>query len=341
MIDRYGDKKYLAKYDLCMDFFDKFDLKINDIIPVRNVYMISTDKGEKILKKVEYTLDELKFIYEVLDYVRSKFPRVINFVKNKSGHIYTIWKGDMYCIMDMVNGKECNFSNPVDLDIASKGLAEYHLASEGFKSSMNNKYNNGRLIDVFKRRVQEMEFFRSIADIHEKKTEFDKIFIYNSRHYIREIEKSEKLLEKSCYYKLCSEEDKIAVCHHDLAYHNILINDNKAYFVDFDYAIIDLKVHDLCNFINKVVKNFAFDIEKTRLIINSYCTENTLSDRELEVLYAMLNFPNDFYTISKDYYTKRKNWEEEVFLDRLKRKIRYREERKEFLEEFKDTILKK
>lgn len=339
MVDRYGEKKYLAKYDLCVELFDRFDLEINDIVPIRNVYMVSTNKGEKILKKVEYTLDELKFICEILTYVRNKFPRVVNFLKNKKGDIYTIWNGDMYCIMDMVQGKECNFSNPVDLDIASEGLGEFHLASEGFKSSMNNKYNNGRLIDVFKRRVQEMEFFRSIANIHEKKTEFDEIFIDNSRYYIKEIKKSERLLEKSCYYKLCSEEDKIVVCHHDLAYHNIMINDNKAYFLDFDYAIIDLKVHDLCNFINKVIKNFAFDMEKTKSIIEGYCNKNTLSDRELEVLYAMLNFPNDFYTISKDYYTKRKDWEEEVFLDRLKRKTRYKEDRMEFLEEFKNTIL--
>jgi CotS family spore coat protein len=340
LIDRYGEKKYLAKYDLCVEIFDRFDLEISDIVPIRNVYMVSTNRGEKILKRVEYTLDELKFIDEILTYVKNKFPRVVNFVKNKKGDIYTIWEGEMYCIMDMVQGKECNFSNPVDLNTASEGLGEFHLASEGFKSNMNNKYNNGRLIDVFKRRIQEMDFFVNIANIHEKKTEFDEIFIKNSRHYIREIKKSEMLLEKSCYYKLCSEEDKIAVCHHDLAYHNILINDGKAYFVDFDYAIIDLKVHDLCNFINKVIKNFAFDMDKTRLIIKGYCHKNTLSNRELEVLYAMLSFPNDFYTISKDYYTRRKDWEEGVFLDRLKRKVRYKEDRLEFLEEFKDTVLK-
>ncbi|ADK13293.1 MULTISPECIES: CotS family spore coat protein [Clostridium] len=339
MVDRYGEKKYLTKYDLCTKLFDRFDLKVYDVVPVRSVYMISTDKGEKILKKVDYTLDELKFIYNVLNYVRTKFPRIINFVKNKAGEIYTIWDGDMYCIMDTVNGTECNFSNPIELNIAAEGLGEFHLASEGFKTGIYNKSNNGKLIDSFKRRIQEMEFFKNIANIHEKKTEFDEIFIKNWSYYIEEIEKSIILLQQSHYYKLCSEEDKVVVCHHDLAYHNILINENQAYFIDFDYAIIDLKVHDLCNFINKVIKNFAFDIDKTNSIINSYCNKNNLSRRELEVLYAMLDFPNDFYTIARDYYSKRKEWEEEVFLDRLKRKTRYKEDRKEFLQEFRDKIL--
>lgn len=339
MFPRYSERKYLTKYDLCVELFDRFNLSVYDVIPIRGVYMASTDKGEKILKKVEYTKEELKFIYSVLSYIRTKFSRVVDFVKDNKGEVYTIWDGNMYCIMDLVKGKECNFSNPVDLSIASRDLGELHSAAEGFKTNLYTKYNNGKLIDTFKRRIQEMEFFKNIASVHENKTEFDKIFLKNVDYYIDQIKKSIEILEKSCYYKLCSEEDKIVVCHHDLAYHNILINNNEAYFVDFDYAIIDLKVHDLCNFINKVIKNFAFDIEKANSIVENYCVKNTLSKREIEVLYGMLTFPEDFYSISKDYYTKRKDWDEDVFLDRLKRKAGYKEDREEFLRNFKENMV--
>lgn len=338
MFQRYRERKYLTKYDLCVELFDRFNLKVHDVIPLRGVYLASTDKGEKVLKKVEYTKEELKFVYDVLNYIRIKFPRVVDFVKGADNEIYTIWDGNMYCIMDVVQGKECNFSNPIDIAIAAKGIGELHNASEGFKSNLYTKYNNGKLIDTFKRRIQEMEFFKSIASIHENKTEFDGIFLSNVDYYIDQIKKSVDMIEKSCYYKLCSEEDKIVVCHHDLAYHNILINNGEAYFVDFDYAIIDLKVHDLCNFINKVIKNFAFDIEKANIILENYCTKNTLCKRELVVLNGMLTFPEDFYSISRDYYTKRKDWDEEVFLNRLKRKSGYKEDREEFLSEFQQII---
>lgn len=338
MLPRYSERRHLAQYDLCVKLFDRFDLIVDDVVPIRGVYMASTNKGEKILKKVEYTKEELKFIYNILSYIRNKFPRVVDFVKAKTGEIYTIWEGNMYCIMDVVQGKECNFSNPIDLSAASKGIGELHSASEGFKTNIYTKYNNGKLIDTFKRRIQEMEFFKSIASMHTNKTEFDGIFLESVDYYIEEIKKSTDMLQKSCYYKLCSEEDKVAICHHDLAYHNILINNEEAYFVDFDYAIIDLKVHDLCNFINKVEKNFAFDIEKANVIIESYCAKNTLNKRELEVLHAMLTFPEDFYSISKDYYSKRKDWDEIIFLDRLKRKSGYKEDREEFLNNFKNRI---
>ncbi|WP_446898273.1 CotS family spore coat protein [Clostridium sp. LBM24168] len=338
MAEKYTDKKFLTEYDLCIELFKSFDLKVYDVVPVRNVYMISTDKGEKILKKIEYTQEELSFIYDVLNYIRAKFNRVVNFVKNKQGDIYTIWNGDMYCIMDVVDGIECNFNNPIDLTIVSKSLGELHRASEGFKTNLRSKYNIGKTIDTFKRRIEEMEFFKNIVNIHEKKNAFDEIFIKDADYYIDEIKKSINMLEDAGYYKLCSEDDKIVVCHNDLAYHNVLIKGGEAYFIDFDYALIDIKVHDLCNFINKVIKNFAFDINKAKLIIKNYCKTNSLSSREIKVLDAMLNFPYDFYTISRDYYARRKEWDESVFLERIRKKASYKEDRKEFLENFQKEI---
>lgn len=339
MLDgRYRDKKYLSKYDLSVELFDRFNLKVNDVVPIRHVYILATDKGEKILKRVEYSKEELKFISSAIKYIKNKFSRVLDFVKTVDGDVFTIWNNDMYCVMDLVPGRECDFNNPIDVSIAAKGLGELHRASEGFRDTKSNKYLAGKTIDIFKRRLQETEFFKNIANMHEYKSEFDKIFLENVNYHMNEMKKSIELLEKSNFYKLCSEEDKIVLCHHDLAYHNILINNEEAYFIDFDYAIIDLKVHDLCNFISKVIKNFAFDIEKATSIVYDYCTTNSLDKRELDVLYGMLYFPEDFYSISRDYYTKRKDWEEEVFLDRLNKKIEYKEDRYEFLDVFKEKI---
>lgn len=334
-----NEKKYLAGYDLSVKLFERFDLNVTDVIPLRNIYVVITDKGDKILKKIDYGEEELKFIYEGIEYIKKRFPRVMNFIKTKDNEIYTIWNNDIYCMMDVVKGMESDFSNPVHISIISEGLGELHKASEGFKSSLCKKYTCGKLIDNFKRRKEEMDFFKNIADMHECKSEFDEIFLNNVDYYADNISSSIDILEKSPYYRVCSEEDKVVLCHHDLAHHNILINNEEAYFIDFDYAVIDLKVHDLCNFINKVIKNFAFDIKKAEVIIKCYCKTNSLNAKELEILFGMLTFPEDFYNISKDYYTRRKEWDENVFLDRLIKKSSYREDREEFLTTFKDKFL--
>ena len=60
---RYSEKKYLAKYDLYVDLFNRFNLKAFDVVPLRNVFLISTDKGRKILKKINYSQEDVNFIY--------------------------------------------------------------------------------------------------------------------------------------------------------------------------------------------------------------------------------------------------------------------------------------
>jgi CotS family spore coat protein len=331
---KYKDKKYLAKYNLSVDLFDKFNLKITDVIPLRNVFIICTDKGDKIIKKIEYSVEELEFQYAAIEYIKRSFNRVMNFIRTKEGKLYVNNNGDIYCIMDMVEGRECEFYNSVDINIAARGLGEFHKASEGFASNID-KVAAGKLINNYKRRLLEMEIYKNIANLHESKNEFDEIFVKNVDYYAEEINSSINILEKSCYSKLCTEKDKVVLCHNDLAHHNILIQNDEAYFIDLDYSVIDLKVQDLCNYINKAIKNSAYDIDKAKEILEEYYRSNTLDKRELEVLYGMLSFPEGFYAISRDYYTRRKEWDEDIFIERLKKKIVFREEREEFLRDFK------
>jgi CotS family spore coat protein len=329
--NKYSDKRNLIKYDLSIDLFKNFNLEVVDLVPVRNVFMLFTDKDKKILKKVDYSLDDLEFIYSAITYIKRSFSRVMDFVSTVDGEIFTMWNGELYCILELIDGRECEFSNPLDVAIAAKGIGQLHSAGEGFRSDNKEKNIAGRCIEIFIRRLEEMRFFKSLAEMHEIKNEFDQIFLKNVDYYIGQIEKSIQALKNSNYLKLSSEEDKRVICHNDLAHHNIMINNEQAYFIDFDYAVIDLKVNDLSNFINKAIKNYGFDIGKVKDILDCYCNYNFLDKREKEVLWALLQFPEDFYSISKDYYSRRKDWDEEVFLSRLIKKVEFKEDREEFL----------
>ena len=53
---KYSEKEYLCDYDLSLNFFNAAGIKVNDIIPLRKVFVLSTDEGNKILKKVNYCI---------------------------------------------------------------------------------------------------------------------------------------------------------------------------------------------------------------------------------------------------------------------------------------------
>ncbi|BDR65874.1 spore coat protein [Clostridium tetani] len=334
----YSTRNYLAQYDLDSTLFENFKVKPKEVLPLRSVFIISDETGEKILKKVNYTVDELEFIKKGLNYVNRSFNRTINFLETKDNKPYVIWNDSIYCMMNLVEGRESDYSNPMDLIVATEALAELHYAGKGFYSDIQSKNNLGKIIKNFKRKEREMELFKELALIYNNKSKFNNIFIENADYLIDQIKKSIKILENSCYYKLCSMEEKRVFCHHDLAYHNIIINKDKGYFVDFDYAIVDLRVHDLCNFITKWVKSSAYDIEKCSKILEVYNKINPLNGKEIEVLYGMLTFPQEIFGIVKGYYTENKNWSEESSIDKLKKKIDLEEFKEDFLKDFQGFI---
>ena len=45
---RYIDKKVLCSYDLSEEFFEKLGVNVYDIIPLRKVFVLFTDKGKNI-----------------------------------------------------------------------------------------------------------------------------------------------------------------------------------------------------------------------------------------------------------------------------------------------------
>jgi CotS family spore coat protein len=176
--------------------------------------------------------------------------------------------------------------------------------------------------------------------MHEIKSSFDELFLEDVDRYHNQAELSVELLRKSRYQLLCEDVSKNRnICHHDLAYHNMIIgNDGNIYFVDFDFCILDLRIHDIANLMVKAVKHNNWDMERVKNIIDSYCSIDELRMEELETLNAFLTFPQDFYEISRQYYMKSKKWDEEDFLARLQRKSGYYDDRNRMLEGFRDML---
>ena len=58
--DRYSERKNLCRYDLSKKFFDEIGINILDVTPLRKLFMLTTEDGKKLLKKVDYNEDKIK-----------------------------------------------------------------------------------------------------------------------------------------------------------------------------------------------------------------------------------------------------------------------------------------
>ena len=341
MESRYGEDKYLISYCLDSRIFDKFDIEVDDVVPLRNVYILLTNRGRKIFKKLSYGKERMTFIEKALDYVKRNYPYVIEFERSSSGGSFIEHEGEVYVLINAIEGRECEIYNPVDILKASRALARLHSASQGITEKLpgelTSKVENvslGRLEVILRRDL------KLIADLQERLkefvsyNEFDKLFDSSAEEIRKVLYRCMELIENSGYQELCSDKAAAVLCHGDLAHHNIIIHGEAAWFLDFDYCTIDLRVKDIADFIDKSIKGCGYDIDKCSDIIANYHKAAQLTSQEMKLLYIYLMYPRELISLLRGYYNKEKNWEYRVFLDRFTKKLRGREEKELFLKEF-------
>ncbi|WP_244833717.1 CotS family spore coat protein [Clostridium sp. BJN0001] len=340
--NKYIEQKYLCGYDLDKNFFDSINIKVDDIIPLRKVFVISTKNGKKILKKIEKSSDEINMINECLLYIKKTDPDIIEFNKFPDGNVFKEYKGNMYVVMDIFKGHEVSFSNPVEVDLCAKSLAKMHKSSKGIMEYINKKYNKNFIDKSFLFKIDQcvknLKYIKDMVSRFKYKNEFDDLFFRYIDKYLDEVIAASRFLLNSSYNDLRQEKETICVCHNDTVYRNFIVNNDRVSLIDFDFMTIDLRVMDVADFILKTIKNAGFDFEKMKSVLQSYESVSKLDLREKKVLYGLLYFPKDFYNISLDYYFRRKMWDYNIYLDRLKMKIENDKLRYQFLDFLRKEI---
>lgn len=335
---RYVDKEILCDYELKEEFLDKLSLKIEDVIPLRKVFVLITDKGKKILKITDSKEERIEFINNSLSYIREEYKDVLTYYTQDDGQV--IYKGEdkNYVLLDLIEGRETIFSNPIEVDLCTKGIANMHVASKGLEDSISKdlvKDNYGvYLPKFFEDSKEELIDIKKFVMKFRFKSEFDEIFISKVDLYVNEIRKAQELIAMLDYNSILKDYSKKVLCHNDLAHHNFIVDGDNVKIIDFDFAKIDTRGVDIANYALKVIKHNCYDMKKFRSIINSYSEISELDKQDIKLIYSIFNFPRDFHSVSTDYYYKQKRWDYDVFLGRLKDKMELEIYRKEFLDKF-------
>lgn len=334
---KYVDKDILCSYNLSEEFFSKLGLEIYDMIPLRKVFVLFTNKGKKILKISNSSKNRIEFIDKVLRYIEKDDNNVLQYCKNSEGDIVTTWENKDYILLDMIDGREASYTNPVDINLCSEEISRMHKASSGLYSfldedeKLENSFDN--IIEQYNSDFSTICEFENMINKFKYKNEFDLLFLDIIEKCKRHICKAIDLLQASSYKELIKIKDNLILCHNDLAHHNFIIDNTNVSIIDFDYCNIDIRIIDIANFAGKVMKSTSYDISALDNILKSY---SEISNEEIEVLYALFTYPKDFVSIIKAYYLKQKSWSEEVFIGRFKNKIELDIFREEFLMQFKN-----
>lgn len=319
---------------------DAYELNLIDIEKIKNVYKIKTANKEYCLKVIKYNFDHFLFILGAIRHLQHKgFNTILEIIKPVNGNEYIMIDGKYCYLTPWVTARECNYDNPVDIVTASMKLAELHVNSEGFTITDNMRPRVGwfKWIEVYRTRRSEILDFKHRIYNKDCRTEFDELYLKIMAEELYRAERAVSNLDSSDYLqKMYIEVEKKGFCHHDYAHHNVLIEENGSVdIIDFDYCILDSHLHDLSSLLLRRMKNGKWDLENARAILNSYNSVKGVEQSDIPIISAFMEFPQDYWQVGIQYYWEKQPWEEEYFLKKLSKIAEDRDEKQEFIDEFR------
>lgn len=317
----------------------QFGFQIYEMIPMKGVYLIKTDRGNKCLKKIGYGTQKLMYIYKAKEHIISNgFDKIDKNYLTPEGIPFAFVNDDIYVVTEWIDGRECDFKNEEDLKRAAETLARFHLCARGFTPDEDTKVRSdiGKLTNTLDKRLATLNKMRDTARKNKRKTEFDMLYLTNVDFYTKLSKEAMKSLDIESYKKVCSDalSDKV-LCHHDFTYHNILFEDNgNSYVIDFDYCKWEMQIYDVATLLVKSLKRLNWNIDSGRLVLDAYSSIKPISVHELNILKTLLIFPQRFWRLANRYYYKEAGWSEGSFVKKMKEILDEREEYMNFINNF-------
>lgn len=317
-----------------------YGLNVKLIEKIKSIYKIQTQNGDYCLKFVKYDFRHFLFIISAIKHLQNNnFEYTPEIIKTENGMDYVKLEGNYAYLNPWVDSTRLNYNDNKDILLASCKLAELHKKSSGFEviAGMNPRIGWFKWIEVFKTRKKEIRSFKDIIDKKENNTEFDSIYLSIMREELQRAERSIQNLIETRYIETMNEEiGNRGFCHHDFADHNILKSQNNLVnIIDFDYCLLDSHLHDLSSILLRCMKNGKWNISSALDIIDSYNSINQVKKDDIPIMAAFMEFPQDYWQIGIQYYWEKQPWKEEFFLNKLKRTIEDRDQKQEFIDEFR------
>ena len=328
----------LDTFETLQTILNNYDLKLFNADSHRKIWRLETSEGLKYLKKSKLNPDELFFIAELLEFLTdNQFKTAPEYIKTRQGTPFAFQNNEIWVLTDWHQGEELNFEQINDLREATYFLAYFHLHAEGFHpSSPNFRTHWYSWPSKLENRLKDLLDFRSLAFSEKEDSAFSRLYLrYFEPFYRQAMESYERLLNS--FYQVVAQNGFLrqCVCHHDYSGRNVMRNDERQLIlVDFDYSLRDLRIHDLINLIVRNLKHNEWDVRLCRFILQEYHRIYPITPEEIEVLYVLLSWPQDFWQVGLQYYYEKLPWPQNRFIKKLEHKIDCRFQRARFLELF-------
>lgn len=320
------------------EFFEKYEITVTGTARTRGAYRIETGQGPKLL--LPYGGSEVRAAFEqrILRQLReSGFP-VDVYVENKEGKYVTQDEyGDSFLLKDWYYGDECNVRRTEQVLAAVRNLADIHKNLSGMEVSAEELPGavQKSLPELFEKRNRELRRVRAFIREKRRKAYFETVYLNTFSEFY---EKAEAALEKAKQND-CASTLEIArkagnVCHGMYTHHNLLLlSDGSFATVNFDKACIGVQIADFYLFFRKLMEKTGWNRQLAEEMMDAYTKVRPVDQREWQIFYLLLSYPEKFWKITNSYHNGKKSWIPQKTTEKLLAVKEQEREKQELLEQ--------
>ncbi len=287
-----------------------YPIQLEEILPLKEgkVWLVKAREGPFILKALHFPVEESLFIMKAMRHLQTAgFENFNRVAATENGESLVGDGGKYFFLSRFVPGRAADFTETADMESAVATLASFHRAARGFDPPpFPGRIKWGVWPTMIEAKMEDLRRFGEMVKKKRKRTHFDCLYLRHYPYYLDEMAAAAGYFQGAAYLALSrAEREAGGFCHHDLAHHNFLIAENGAAgLIDFDYAIADLRVHDLANFLVKLLKHHNWDEAVALFALEAYDKAETINREERRVLLGMLRFPQDFWQVAFARYAE-------------------------------------
>ncbi len=187
---------------------------------------------------------------------------------------------------------------------------------------------------LFERHNRELRKVQTYLKRRKQKTSFEELVVNSLPTHMEQAERATKTLKASGYKELL----EIAVeerhfTHGTYNYHYVYLLEGAEAVVNFSKYAIQVQILDLYEYIRKSLEKNDWSQSLGTKLIEAYNSIKSISDKEYQVLKALLLYPEKYWKQLNSYYNSNKAWIPQRSLEKLELAIRQGTIRDKFAEE--------
>ena len=287
---------------------DDYELNITQISKGRGSYLCDTSDGQKVLVPYRGFETRAQELREILIFAKEHGIDAEQIQLKKDGTIISKDNCEAgYILKEYKAGRECDPDIINDMCKSMKTLAQFHYVMEKYKLQYEP--------DISKRmqkKCNEIIKLKNYIKHKNRINEFERLFNSEYEHFL-----NQGLEALAVVQDTISGSIPVIYCHGNFNHHNIVCDAGKWRIINFETITPSYPETDIAEYMRKMMEKNGWSTELGKLLIQSYDSVRKLSEKELDMLKALLLFPEKFCKITNHYMNSRKTWISEKSAEKL------------------------